>query len=210
MHRFFRWFGLPGRLVLSVLMSLYAIILAITVISTGALLCMLAMLLSTLGDIILMDYKPITGKLPASGFTAGAIAFAAAHCVYTAAYVTRIKALGSSYINIGFYIGIALFACSVITLFLLKSGNKKDIGKMLLLGICYLALISTNCTTVFSYGISRGGVGYLAIAGAVSFFISDFFIALDKIGGIKLKHRTDIIWWFYPIGQILLLTSMII
>lgn len=79
MHRFFAWFGLPGKLVLTALISLTAVVLAVIDTTPTRIICIPAMLLSSLGDIILMNYKPITKHLPVKGFIAGAVAFAAAH-----------------------------------------------------------------------------------------------------------------------------------
>lgn len=71
MHRFFAWFGLPGKLVLTALISLTAIVLAVIDPTPTRIICIPAMLLSSLGDIILMNYKPITKHLPVKGFIAG-------------------------------------------------------------------------------------------------------------------------------------------
>jgi hypothetical protein len=38
--------------------------------------------------------------------------------------------------------------------------------------------------------------------GALSFFISDLIIGLDALAGISTFGH--LIWWYYPIGQILL------
>ena len=49
MHKYFSWFGLPGSMVLSGLLSLTALVLALCFHSKDRWLCCAAMLLSTIG-----------------------------------------------------------------------------------------------------------------------------------------------------------------
>lgn len=163
------------------------------------------MLLSSLGDIVLMDYKPLTNKLPLKGFTVGSALFALAHALYASAYTVKYLSESSFKINPGSYIATGLFIISVLILTLLMIRNNNKSVKMYVLGLVYLILISSNCFAIFTFGIGNIPKGIVPVIGASSFFFSDFIIALDKIGGIKVKNMTDIIWWFYPIGQILIL-----
>lgn len=206
MGRFFRWFGLPGNLVLTTLISIYGIVLACVFRTPERIICAFAMLFSSLGDIILMDYKPITKRLPFRGFTAGALTFGLSHLIYASAFLTVIIISGFDFFNHGFILGCVLFCASLVALTFMNRRNRT--GKtMIVLPLCYLLLIAGNCAVIFSCSVSRGAFGFIAAAGAVSFFISDMFIALNVVGGLKIKHSDDIIWWFYPIGQILLLAG---
>ena len=61
----------------------------------------------------------------------------------------------------------------------------------------------------FSYAWSQGFSNLLALlaaAGAVSFFVSDLFIGLGMVTGVT--RYDHLIWWYYPIGQILLILGV--
>lgn len=201
MHRFFSWFGLPGELVLTALISLLAIALALAAPTATRLVCIPAMLLSSLGDIILMDYKPITGRLPVRGFIAGASFFAASHVIYTAAFLCSVR----GYFNVGAWLGILLFAVTSAATAVLCLGKQNGDRGMIPLGILYLFFIALNFTTVYSCTASRGGIFFVSALGITLFLISDLIIVLDKIIGTKIKNSDLWIWTLYPIGQILLL-----
>ncbi len=206
MGRFFKWFGLPGNLVLTCLISLYALIMAIVFRTPEHIICAFAMLLSSLGDIILMNYRPIVDRLPFRGFTAGAASFGLSHATYTAAFIYIIVSRGYSFVNFGAFSGIALFLLSIAALFIMKAHNREKIS--MLLPLCYLLLICTNCTVIFSCAFSGGAFGIISAIGAISFFISDMFLAFKIVAGVYTKTMEELVWWFYPIGQILILTGV--
>ena len=76
MHRFFAIpaLDLPGKFVLTILMSLFAIILALLFPGADRFLCMAAMLISTVGDIFMMDFRSLSKYYP-DHFVIGAILF---------------------------------------------------------------------------------------------------------------------------------------
>lgn len=208
MGRLFRWFGLPGNFVLTLLISLYGIILACIFRTPQRIICAVAMLLSSLGDILLMDYKPVTKRLPLRGFTAGAASFGIAHLVYASAFILIMVNEGYALVNWGFFCGIALFAASVIALICLMKTKQQDNAVMKVLPFCYLLLISFNLTVIFSCSVSRGAYGLISGLGALSFYVSDLILSMRLISSIKIRHNEELVWWFYPIGQILLLTGV--
>jgi hypothetical protein len=57
----------------------------------------------------------------------------------------------------------------------------------------------------FSLAWSTRGLHLLTAAGALSFFISDLFIGLGVLCGVRSRFILGGIWWFYPIGQLLLI-----
>lgn len=207
MGRFFRWFGLPGNFVLTLLISLYGIILACVFRTPQRIICAAAMLLSSLGDILLMDYKPVTKKLPLRGFTAGAASFGIAHLVYASAFIFIMVKEGYGVVNPGFFCGIGLFVASVAALIFLMKTKKQNNPVMKVLPFCYLLLISFNLTVIFSCSVSRGAYGLISGIGALSFYVSDLILSVRLVSSIKIKHNEALVWWFYPIGQILLLTG---
>lgn len=203
MHKLFHWFGLPGKLVLTLLISLTAAVLAAVDPTVTRLLCVPAMLVSSLGDIILMDYKPVTEKLPARGFIAGASTFAVSHVIYFAAFLFS----AGNYFNIGAWVGIALFAVTAAAIAVLCLSSSGGNRRMMPLGILYLFFIALNFTTVYSCATARGGRFIVSAIGVTLFLISDLFIAADSILGKKIKNSDFWIWTFYPAGQILLLAG---
>ena len=205
MNRYFAWFGLPGSLVLTLLLSLTALTLALVFQTPDRWLRLAAMLLSSLGDVILMSYTPVTRRLPGPlrGFACGAASFMLAHIAYIAAFGWRIARGGDPLVNAGFWAGVALLALAAVSMTVLfrRSGNRNR--GLLALCLAYLAVIGCACAVVFSCAVSEGGWAYLLALGALSFAISDFFIGLEQLGGIDACK--DLIWWFYPIGQLLLI-----
>ena len=59
MNRYFSWFGLPGTVVLTALLSLMALIMLILFPTESRFWCLLAMLLSSMGDIVLGGFQKI-------------------------------------------------------------------------------------------------------------------------------------------------------
>jgi uncharacterized membrane protein YhhN len=205
---FFRWFGLPGRFVLTCLMSLLALILAAAMPAWDRWLRFAAMLLSSLGDIVLMDFRNIGEKLPLPGFAVGAALFMLAHFVYIAAFALLLSAAGIPWLGGGFVFGALLAAAALVgvTWGILRRGKGFDWP---MYGLCaaYLLAVGANLATICAYGFGRGGWALPAALGAVSFFCSDLLIGLDKLLDFRLPHHVEVIWWLYPIGQILILTA---
>ncbi len=208
MNRLFRWFGLPGRFVLTVLMSLYAILLAVIYRDPPHYIAALAMLLSSLGDIVLMDFKPVTVRLHLRGFITGAIIFMLAQVMYSAVFFYKISYRGYILLNSGVYISAALLI--VIYASTVYIALKRHSEGRVILAPCffYLFVICTTCALVFSYTLSAGGRSLLSAVGILSFIISDCFIIARNVCGIKSKILNELIWWFYPAGQILLLSGV--
>ena len=70
----------------------------------------------------------------------------------------------------------------------------------------YLAVIGTNLAAAFSYAWAQrktNPLTFLAAAGAALFFASDFIIGLGMM--VRITKWDYLIWWLYPIGQILLI-----
>lgn len=135
------------------------------------------------------------------GLYAGAVAFAAAHVIYFAAFLFSVK---GRYFNVGAICGIALFVLISVCMPLIFPHGRGE-NRMLFLGLLYLFFIALNYITVYSCAASHGGIFWVSAVGVTSFLISDLFIAADKILGRKIKNSDLWIWTLYPIGQLLLL-----
>lgn len=205
MNNFFRWFGLPGSFVLTMLMSALALVLAVCFHTKDRWWCLAAMLMSTIGDIILMNFRDIGKKMPVPYFYVGAVFFIVAHLLYTKGYFTMIREHGFRYINPGFWTaaGVILTAGVIVTILSLR--DREASPGMYVLCLLYMCIIGTACATIFSYAWSVRSWRSTAALGALSFFISDYIIGIDKLMGYTTPAMQDAIWWFYPIGQILII-----
>lgn len=203
MHKL-SFFKIPGTIILSSAISIFAIILAITDPTPSRILCMFAMLVSTLGDYILSGYKPIVSRLPLKGFLAGGSVFAVAHIIYAFAFGYQIFTSTNVFFNFGAYLGLSILIILLIVITYFCSKNKTT-PKMTFFAFVYLVLICSNCTCVLSLAVSARGLKIISAIGVLLFMASDLIIALDVFGKITIQHRTALIWTIYPLGQILLL-----
>ena len=205
MNNFFRWFGLPGSFVLTILMSSLALVLALCFHTKDRWWCFAAMLMSSVGDIVLMNFRGIGNKMPVPYFFVGAGFFIIAHFLYTGGYLTMIREHGFRYINPGFWtaVGVILLAGMIVTVLSLRDKNASI--AMYVLCLSYMCIIGLACATIFSYSWSIRSWRSLAALGALSFFISDYIIGIDRLMGYTTPALQDAIWWFYPIGQIFIL-----
>lgn len=206
MNRYFACFGLPGSLVLTGLMSLLALVLALCFPTPARWLCLAAMLFSSVGDIFLMHLPVIEKKLP-NYFVFGAASFMIAHVLYALCYARLIRQSGAAIFNPGAAVMIAIAAAMAV--WFIVSARKLGRMDQLPLILAYIVMISLDAGMVFSYAWSQGlsnPFALLAAIGAVSFFVSDLIIGLGMVMGIT---RYDyLIWWYYPIGQILMILGV--
>ncbi len=203
MERYFRWFGLPGAFVLTVLMSAFALVLAIVFPSADRWLCFAAMVCSSLGDIFLMNFRGIRRKL--SFPYSGECAFALSHLLYIAAYRTLIRTDGHRLLNPGFLTAVLLIGTAGFVLMAFAIKKRRAERAMILVCMLYMLVIGAACATVWSYAWSAGGWRVLGAVGSLSFVVSDYFIGMSRLTGYR--GCDDLIWWFYPVGQILLLIA---
>ncbi len=204
MNAYFAWFGLPGTFVLTVLLSLLALVLAVIRRKKHAWICFAAMLMSSVGDLFMTRFMGIDALVP-NAFLCGAGAFAVSHIIYLCAFRVLIRKHGYRTANSGMLCAI-LIACGCLAYFTYICAQRGDFS-MYFVCMAYLVVISANCGTIFSYARSRAGDGapltLLAAVGALSFMLSDFIIGLGALAGI---YDFDfLIWWLYPIGQLLML-----
>ncbi len=205
MNNYFKWFGLPGSFVLTVLMSLLALVLALCFRTKDRWWCLAAMVLSSMGDIVLMNFRGIGGKMPVPYFFVGAGFFIIAHLLYTGGYLTMIRENAYRYLNPGFWTAVGILVLAGVGLLILSFRDPYAKPSMYVLCILYLFIIGTACATIFSYAWSVRSWRSIAALGALSFFISDYIIGIGKLLGYgEFDH---LIWWFYPVGQILLLIA---
>ncbi len=206
MDRFFKlkkFPGLPGSFNLSILMSLQGIVLFCIFPCNHRLFAMIAMLLSTVGDILLMNFHHLFDRIPYFGI--GACFFMAAHFFYAGAYGTllRTRELPAN-ANAG-TLTAGIILCGIAAMLIILGIKTKHVGtKMIPLMVVYVCFIGINFLIIATYAFAcNRWFSYLAFVGAASFLASDTFIAMDIVGGVKCLR--PLVWTFYPIGQIILI-----
>ena len=208
MSGYFAWFGLPGSLVLTTLLSLFALMLAVIFGGTDRWICFAAMLLSSCGDIFLMNLDFIRSRF-ANYFVIGAAFFMISHLVYAAAFLRLSKQNAYPIGGSGVITALIVSAAALIIIGGLMLKNGPFTPSALILSLIYLAIITVNMACVFGFSFHAAADGHLwrliSAVGVLSFFVSDCIIGLDILCGIgSFGH---LIWWFYPIGQFLLLIA---
>ena len=208
-----RWFDnlpligkkIPGKITLSFLMFLFAIIMSIIFNTTDRVLASIAMLFSFIGDITL-NHNRNHDKQSKQDFLLGGVAFIVAHIFYCMAYYKKIKFLGYTFSNPGAFHAITLLL--LITAFMLLrriSMKKANDTKIFAFGMVYLWITGLNYMTIFSYSYSARPIGYLAALGGILFLASDVIIGMEKFFKLRSKAAREAVWWLYPVGQILLI-----
>lgn len=195
---------LPGTFILTVLMSIFAVALALIFRTSDRYLCMAAMIISSFGDVLLMNFRGLSKFLP-DYFTLGAVLFMTAHVFYFTAFLYILRKHHYPVINAGFFFGIGLVTSALILLTYLTVKNGRLNSGMFALCFIYLIFIGANCCIIFSLAYSAKGIAFLTAVGALSFFISDLIIGFDRLAGISSPLFDELVWWFYPVGQVLLL-----
>ena len=209
-----RWFDnlpvigkkVPGKITLSFLMLVYAIVLFVVIKSKDRAICVLAMIFSFVGDVSL-NHNPDHSKQTNKDFIVGGISFIVAHVFYCVAYNTKIKVLGYTVFNPG--AKFALIILLLITIMVILWNLTKEIyftNKLFNFGLLYLWMTGINYITIFSYSYSVKGIQSIAAIGGLMFLASDIIIGLEKFFKLKSKLARELVWWLYPLGQIILIT----
>jgi len=203
MDKLFGWFGLPGGIVLTALLSAFALVRALLDPTPVHLICFAAMAFSSAGDIFLAHLKRLTDRFKHC-FEIGAVLFMISHVLYTLCYGMKLRMQGAILPNGGTVLAVSLGALSAATLITLAV--RKERTRHLPLALIYLSIIMLNCATVLTFAWPQLLSSFSAVCaalGVLSFMLSDFIIGLGLAG--KINRYDALIWWFYPIGQILLI-----
>lgn len=183
--------------VMSIILIL-AIVLALTLKSQrNRILVIVATLFGLIGDVIM--------ALDASWrVMVGGSFFLLEHIVYIVMLILLIKKERIDLRkNIAFYIGVAFFVISTIVIEALAFTmvEKQNVALALLVAL-YILGLSTNLALNFAYSYKKKGTYYLFALGMLIFFITDIWVFLSAL---KINSAaSNLIWYFYPIGQLLL------
>lgn len=204
-----RWFNnlpiignlISGKIVLSFLMLLFAIFMQVFIKNLENVFCIFAMLFSFLGDIAL-NHKQNHDEQTKKDFIIGGISFILAHVFYCIAYFTKIKINCYSLWNFGAIFAITILIVFTVIIFITANSMKP----LFLFGILYLWLTGINYVAIFSYSYSVKSLESIAALGGFMFLTSDIIIGLENFSGLKSKLARELVWWLYPIGQIILIS----
>ena len=195
---------IPGKITLSFLMLILAVIMELTFKTSDRLICVFAMFLSFIGDIALNHNRDHT-KQSKKDFLLGGITFIVAHIFYCIAYYKKITVNNYTIFNVGSVFAVILLLAITVIIFLKMFLTQKECNSLFWFGIVYLWLTGINYTTIFSYAYSIKSIESLSAFGGILFLASDVIIGLEKFLGLKSTIARELVWWFYPIGQIILI-----
>lgn len=191
-----------SKVVCSILLSLLAVILFLRNRREERKLCMVAMILSGIGDIFMTDVL----KLGSAGTVPGAAFFILAHIVYAVCFFRAGKRNRCRILNNGFTAGVCLTvsAAALLTILMLAKTGRVQAMYVPILG--YLAFVGLNLITQFSYSFNRKGSFYFLPAAMTLFLISDFLVFLPMLAVVQESVIYDlVIWMFYLPAQLLII-----
>lgn len=186
-----------AKIIISVLLSLTAVLLFAFLGGRSRKECMIAMLLSSIGDVFMVD-----GVINWSMSTyVGAAFFMAAHIIYAGCAVKNAKERGFEYKNGGFRLGLWIMILSAVLLGVLAfTVPEKPVPIMFFLILIYIAVIGYNLCSQFSFGFSAKGVFYVLPIAIFVFYLTDIFIFLDML---DIEHSLrNLVWYGYPPAQL--------
>ena len=191
-----------SKIIISIIMSAYSIVLFAALRGRNRKICMIAMFLSTLGDLFMIDdLVPMDSDL---AIIIGAVFFMLSHLVYSYCFISASKRKGYKFFNGGFIAGVCTIVAATGALtaaMFIKTGQMQ---KMYLPLLIYLAIIGLNIACQFSYAVSEKGNRLFLILGMLLFLVSDCTIFLWMLN-IMPAHN-DLVWFTYIPAQLLILT----
>lgn len=191
-----------SKVVCSILLSLLAVILFLRNRREERKLCMVAMILSGIGDIFMTDVL----KLGSAGTVPGAAFFILAHIVYAVCFFRAGKRNRCRILNNGFTAGVCLTVSAAALLTILMLAKTGRVQAMYVPIFGYLAFVGLNLITQFSYSFNRKGSFYFLPAAMTLFLISDFLVFLPMLAVVQESVIYDlVIWMFYLPAQLLII-----
>lgn len=189
----------------TMLLSVIAIARYVVFSSYSREICLYAVLLSTLADLILMNYSGIPKMiLKKANFGVGAFIFGVVQILYHICFLDIMGMNALITLNqagyVALFIGVLLIPS---LLFIMSEKSHIYIIGVMIYSVCILL----NMMTIFNCAYMFGNKYIFAAIGIVFFMISDIFILIRD----NMKDNTFIrklIWIFYPIGQFMIIISI--
>lgn len=163
---------------------------------------MIAMILSSLGDIFMTDMFGLGDTISA---VPGALFFIIAHFVYGLCFIKMDRLSGFKYKNVGFYVGLAIMVATALALTIVGfTLCSEPAPVMYVLIMVYIAIIGFNVCGNFSYFTQIKGYRMILLPFAIIlFYATDLWIFLDMLNVYDKLHH--IVWYFYPVAQLILI-----
>jgi uncharacterized membrane protein YhhN len=197
---------IPGKITLSFLMLVFAILMHFVFKTFDRCICIVAMTFSFIGDVAL-NHNRDHSKQTNRDFILGGIAFIAAHVFYCMTYSGKIAMHGFETFNPGAEFAVIILLLITAMMFFGTIATKRSFkNKLFYFGLLYLWLTGINYVTIFSYSYSVKGIESIAAVGGLMFLASDVIIGMEKFLKLKSKVARELVWYLYPIGQLILIT----
>lgn len=167
-------------------------------------LCFFAMLFSTFGDLLLMDYMGIPQYIfKGKQLYAGGLAFAISHVFYRQMF--RSMLIEKTIFGLGEIITIVLIICILIVVYNTK---QKKITNVFFAAIgLYTSFILSNLAAAINCAQMLGGKYVFSLIGVICFIISDILLLIRETKKDTPMIR-KLVWVFYPIAQILIIMNV--
>lgn len=189
------------------MLSLIAIYMFVINPSNMREICMYAILVSTVADLILMNYKGIPGVLfQRSRLYVGMAFFVITHILYIICFGSSLPLNALSLVDVVSTLICCICICFwTMSLTIFFSTKKSNIFRWA--AIIYTFVINTAVFTIFLCNSIIGGKLVFAEIGIILFLISDILILTRETVCDNTLVR-KLIWIFYPIGQLLIIFSI--
>lgn len=188
------------KMMITAMLSVTAVILYKIFPSDLRKSCMIAMLLSSVGDVFMVN----TPKIGEYSTFIGAGFFIAAHIVYGGGFYSEIRKNGNRIMRFPFWLGFGIMLLSAVLLgaaeFTLPE-EKKPV--MFLLILVYIAAIGYNVCSEFAFSVYEKKLTLILPFSVILFYITDVFIFLNMLG-INDSLR-QYVWYFYPAAQLMII-----
>lgn len=196
--------SLLAKMITTGILSLVAIVLyLLNTKSKARFLCMIAMLLCTLGDIFMTNIFKMNGMVST---VIGAGSFIAGHLFYSNMFYVLLKDKKGQLKNPGFYIGLAVGLIPLIVMEILAIIKVQDKQVLYMCAVpVYVAVITLHIACNFAYSWKLKSWRSIILAGAVMlFYYTDILIFLFMFGLCPAEVENPI-WHFYPLAQLLII-----
>lgn len=192
------------KIIMTILLSVLAVVLfLLNKKSKPRLLCMIAMLLCTVGDLFMTNTFKINDMVST---IIGAASFMAGHLFYSNMFYVLSKQEGKKIVNPGFIIGIAVGIIPIIIMDILGFTVVSEPETLYLLAVpVYVLVITVHIACNYGYSFNIKNYRSIILMCAVTlFYITDIWIFLYMFK-LAPKSLQDCVWYFYPVAQLLII-----
>ena len=188
------------KIIMTVALSAIAVFLFLRLGGQSRRLCMIAMLLSTVGDFFMTD---VFGIGSFSTYP-GAAFFMAAHVVYGGCFAKALKEKGGRYFGCGFWTGLVFMVPTAAGLGIAAfTIPEKPQTVMFLLILLYIAVIGYNLCSNFAFSFAEKGQYLVLPFAIILFYATDIFIFLEMLNVTDAMRYY--VWYGYPLAQLALI-----